>query len=61
MIERRPANLARLSALLWILAGIAFVVAGALLQRLQWAFFAVAILFFAIAILMLRGSRRTRD
>jgi hypothetical protein len=48
---------ARRAALFQILLGIAFVVAGIFSEQFQLASFAVAILFFAVAIVMLRRTR----
>jgi hypothetical protein len=48
---------AKRAALFQLLPGIAFVAAGIFSSRFQLAFFAVAILFFAVAIMMLRRSR----
>jgi hypothetical protein len=48
---------AKRSALFQILPGIAFVVAGIISPRFQLVFFAVAGLFFAVAIMMLRRPR----
>ncbi|HTS89920.1 MAG TPA: hypothetical protein VMG41_15605 [Gemmatimonadales bacterium] len=47
----------RRTALLWLMAGAAFIVAGLLLGRFQIGFFAVAILDFAVAIVTLRRGR----
>jgi len=40
--------------------GVAFVVAGALADRRQPAFFAVGVLFFAVAVIMARRSQSRR-
>ncbi|MDQ2668041.1 MAG: hypothetical protein M3Z05_18870 [Gemmatimonadota bacterium] len=50
-------HLARLLAFLWLLGGIACVVAGVFLERLQLVFFAVAIIFFAISITAIRWAK----
>lgn len=47
----------RLAAWLWFLAGIAFVVAGIVMQGRQTSFFAVAVLDFAVAIITLKRAR----
>ncbi len=48
--------LAKLSAALFVLAALAFVLAGAMLH--QWAFYGVACMFVAVAVLMLAVARR---
>ena len=48
---------ARTAALLWLLAGIAFVVAGILSDRRQPAFFGVAVAFFAVSVVFVRRGR----
>lgn len=50
----------RLAALLWLLAGLAFVVAGLLSHPRQMSFFAVAVLFFAVSAIMSRRARLSR-
>jgi membrane protein implicated in regulation of membrane protease activity len=45
---------ARRNALLWLLAAIAFLVAGLLTPKRQVSFFAVALLDFAVCIITLR-------
>lgn len=52
---------ARRNALLWLLIGIAFLVAGVLHPQRQISFFAVAVLDFAVCILTLRrGNSQKR-
>lgn len=48
---------ARSAALLWLLAGIAFVVAGLLADGRQPAFFAVGVVFFAVSVVFVRRGR----
>ena len=50
----------RWAALVWLVGGVAFVVAGALADRRQPAFFAVGVLFFAVAVIMARRSQSRR-
>jgi membrane protein implicated in regulation of membrane protease activity len=52
---------AKRSALLWLLAGVAFLVAGLLMPRRQMSFFAVAVLDFAVCIITLRRAPKPRN
>ena len=54
-------HLVKLSPVLWLFAGIAFVVAGLLQRPVQLTFFAVAFLFFVLAILSFVSLRRRRQ
>lgn len=47
----------RIAALLWLAAGLAFLVAGLVTDRRQPAFFAVATLFFAVSAITARRDR----
>lgn len=51
---------ARRNALLWLLAGVAFLVAGLMADRWQIGFFVVAVLDFAVANVTLRRARKQR-
>ena len=50
--------IATLIAVLWVLAGVALLFAGARLPHVQWLFGAAAGLFFAIAMVTIRKARR---
>jgi hypothetical protein len=51
---------ARRNALIWLLAGMAFVAAGILMPHRQMSFFAVAVLDFAVSVITLRRGNSQR-
>lgn len=50
----------RVAAVLWLLAGLAMVVAALLADRRQTAFFAIAVMFFVVSALTARRARVNR-